>query len=414
MMVAVRTFAIVGLTGVLVGIAGCAARTTRVADPASSQASVADRAAQIVQYVQAQEALAADDFRKAKDALTALTGSVDPATRPLVQAAAAARDIAAMRARFKPLSELLTQEAPPAGYAKAYCPMFQSGAPWIQKDGPIRNPYFGATMLTCGVIDAAPGAHMDHSPQHGGIVFMAPDSFHHIEGAYPEGGVFRVYATDNYRKPVNVTGWAARAVLEEVYDEAKDVFREVKAVALMPSPDGAYLEATVGTLTIPTEITAKVLFQEGFPEERFDFIFGEYSKAGASGPAATPELGAPPAAVPLAERIRPQVPENPTDILGEIGKRDALIRDLIGRGAYTEIFIPALQAKELALALNARSENLPIRNRNTVQIAVRSLVRAAWLLDWYGDLGNKQQVNEAYDIFGSAVRQISDAYGDSR
>jgi hypothetical protein len=407
---AVRTFAIVAVSGLLVSLGACAARTTRVADPASSQADAADRSAQIAQYVQAQEALAADEFGKAKDALTPLVGLVDPGTRPLVQAAVRARDIGAMRERFKPLSELLTLEAPPAGYAKAYCPMFQRGAPWIQRDGPIRNPYFGATMLTCGVIDAAPAAHMDHSSQHGGIVFMAPDGFHHIEGAYPTGDAFHVYVTDNYRKPVNVTGWAGRAVLEEVYDEAKDAFREVKAVPLTPSPDGAYLEAKVGGLNIPAEITAKVLFQEGFPEERFDFIFGEYSKV----TPAAPVMGAPPAVVPLAERIRPEVPENPTDILTEIGKRDALIKDLIRRGSFMEIFIPALQAKELALALNTRSENLPARNRNTVQIAVRSLVRAAWLLDWYGDLGNKQQVNDAYDIFGSAVKQLSEAHGGNR
>ena len=77
--------------------------------------------------------------------------------------------------------------------------MYDGGTNWVQADGPVRNPYYGAVMLTCGVIDAAPGAHMDHRPRHGGTVFMAPDSFHHIEGVYPEGGLFRLFATDNYR-----------------------------------------------------------------------------------------------------------------------------------------------------------------------------------------------------------------------
>ena len=30
----------------------------------------------------------------------------------------------------------------------AYCPMVNK--PWLQKDKEIRNPYYGAAMLTCG------------------------------------------------------------------------------------------------------------------------------------------------------------------------------------------------------------------------------------------------------------------------
>ena len=76
-------------------------------------------------------------------------------------------------------------------------------------------------------------------------------------------------------------------------------------------------------------------------------------------------------------------------------------------------FIPALQSKELALALHERAESLNVRDRNDVRIAVRSLVRAAWLLDWYGDLGNKQQVSDAYDILNAAVVEITRVYDQS-
>ena len=83
------------------------------------------------------------------------------------------------------------------------------------------------------------------------------------------------------------------------------------------------------------------------------------------------------------------------------------------QGGFTEIFIPALQSKELALELHNRADTLSVRDRNDVRIAVRSLVRAAWLLDWYGDLGNKQQVSDAYDILNEAVIEIDRVYSDT-
>ena len=87
-----------------------------------------------------------------------------------------------------------------------------------------------------------------------------------------------------------------------------------------------------------------------------------------------------------------------------------MAKALIERGAFTEIFIPALQSKELALALQAHGAALPERARNQVRIAVRHLVRAAYLLDWYGDLGNKLDVDSAYDVFGSMVAEIVGVY----
>ena len=375
---------------------------------ASTAAAQADFGTQVAEYVRAQEALAADDFEEAQRALADLIAIADSVVEPLARAAAGAGDIASMRSAFKPLSELLAGMDLPAGYARAYCPMYDGGSNWVQVDGPVRNPYYGATMLTCGVVDAAPGAHMDHSPRHGGRVFMAPDSFHHIEGTYPEPGIFRLYATDNYREPVDVTMWMGRVVLEEDYDPVTDEFIEVEAAFLLPSPDGAYLEAEVGDRSLPADFIAKIQMVEDYPEERFDFIFSEPTTVA---PVRTVTAATDvPATLPLAERIRPRIPEATRDIVSGIDARNEEISRLVAEGRFTEIFIPALQSKELALALDQRAEALPTAGRNQVRIAVRSLVRAAWLLDWYGDLGNKQQVSEAHDVFSEAVRGINRVY----
>ena len=375
---------------------------------ASAAAGQADLGTQVAEYVRAQEALAADDFAEAQRALGDLIAVADGVIGPLARVAAGADDIASMRGAFKPLSELLAGMNLPAGYARAYCPMYDGGSNWVQADGPVRNPYYGSTMLTCGVVDAAPGAHMDHSPRHGGRVFMAPDSFHHIEGTYPEPGIFRLYATDNYREPVDVTLWMGRVVLQEDYDAATDEFIEVEAAALLPSPEGGYLEAEVGDRALPADFIAKLQMVEDFPEDRFDFIFSERtSDAPVRTVTAATDV---PATLPLAERIRPRIPEGTRDIVSSIDARNDEIAQLVAEGRFTEIFIPALQSKELALALDQRTEALPAEGRNQVRIAVRSLVRAAWLLDWYGDLGNKQQVSEAHDIFSEAVRGIKQVY----
>ena len=383
---------------------------------ASMQAAPADFPTQLNEYVQVQEALAADDFETAVAELEEFAAITDEATRALAMHALEAGGIEEMRARFKPLSESLAEQALPQGFARAYCPMYDNGSAWVQRDGPVRNPYYGAFMLTCGVVDAAAGAHMDHSPQHGGTVFMAPDSFHHIEGTFPEPGLFRLYATDNYREPVDVSTWTGRAVTLEEYDEATDEFVEVSAFDLFPSPDGAFLEALIPTsdpnYDAPAEFAAKVIFQDDFPAERFDFIFGALTTEEAVADALPPAVfgGDTPEAVPLAQRILPDIPDTAFGIAAEIASRDQQIQDLIARGAFTEIFIPALQAKELALALQRAATDLPAASGNQIRIAVRHLVRSAYLLDWYGDLGNKNNVDNAYAVFGGAVGEINAVY----
>lgn len=105
-------------------------------------------------YISVQEALAADDFAKARAALQNLAQHADPALVPLVKEAANAADITAVRTAFKPLSEEIIKGDIPEGLVLAYCPMADDdkGAHWIQKDQPqLMNPYFGATMLHCGV-----------------------------------------------------------------------------------------------------------------------------------------------------------------------------------------------------------------------------------------------------------------------
>ena len=73
----------------------------------------------------------------------------------LAHAAADASDLASVRVALKPLSAAVQKLPLPEGMALAYCPMAfdYEGGHWIQKDGHIMNPYFGASMLHCGVFE---------------------------------------------------------------------------------------------------------------------------------------------------------------------------------------------------------------------------------------------------------------------
>ena len=75
-----------------------------------------------------------------------------------------AKDLAAARKEFLPFSmaaaDLAVQlrSLPVAPVVKIYnCPMVNRAIPgadkngrWVQMEGPLRNPYFGAQMLECG------------------------------------------------------------------------------------------------------------------------------------------------------------------------------------------------------------------------------------------------------------------------
>jgi hypothetical protein len=111
-------------------------------------------------YLRIQSALASDRVEGVRaDAGAIATAAADlgaPAVKIGTAAVqlAAASDLADARGKFGALSEALDtymtgqQLAPPDGVRVAFCPMVKQ--PWLQRDGSLRNPYFGSQMLACG------------------------------------------------------------------------------------------------------------------------------------------------------------------------------------------------------------------------------------------------------------------------
>ena len=90
-------------------IAGCASRTSPATAP-TIPVEPADFETQLTEYVQVQEALAADDFVAARTELEEFAQLTDAATQALALVVLEARNIEAMRANFKPLSESLVSQ----------------------------------------------------------------------------------------------------------------------------------------------------------------------------------------------------------------------------------------------------------------------------------------------------------------
>lgn len=285
----------------------------------------------------------------------------------------------------------------------------------------------------------APRAHGNHNPQHGGGFFMAPDNWHHLEGAYYSTGAFRLYLYDDFTRPLP---------LKDVREtKARLILKDGKEVPLVRN--GRFLEAKLGKLPLPTAVQAKVKFSDTSPEHQFDFTFDKYSvdvaTPPATGPSVTSVTSAPstntaptapttspvptaptaspvPAATatpPLVE-VAPSsadaggtavtIPESVPEIVSQLNSRNAEIKAFIDRGSFASVYVPAFQAKDLALALDAKKGDLSADKQRALGPAVKRLVRTSYLLDAFGDLGNKQQIIEAYAQFESAVKEISSAF----
>ena len=262
--------------------------------------------------------------------------------------------------------------------------------PEIDRLNPGKCPGGGAMIPK-----QTPRAHGNHNPQHGGTFFMAPDNSHHLEGSYSSGGRFRLHLYDDYSRPLPP---------EQVKQAKGRVAAGAASVwPLVPAANGSYLEAEVG-LQPPAQMTATIAFAAGSPEYRFDFTFPEFSDDPARDASGAAAAGVAWSLTPI------EIPDRASDVLALLTARNRHVGDLIQRGGFADIYVSALQAKDLALALDAHASELPAPQRAAVSGSVKRLVRSAWMLDTYGDVGNRALIAGAYASFSAAVAELESAF----
>ena len=274
--------------------------------------------------------------------------------------------------------------------------------------------------------------HGNHNPQHGGQFFMAPDTWHHLEGTLPRPQLFRLHIYDDYARtlpPDALSAMRGRVVTRERFDPATRIVTEQAAFPLRPSKDGKSLEATIDRAALPASMSVKVRLKPDAPEYRFDFTFAALTTEPATpraplAAAARPSDGSAPAApspepasVAAANPPAPEysVPTAPlpgtmAELLAELRRRRDEVQHLIQKGDFGAIWVPAFQAKDVAVALEPHMDHLPPQSRAHAEPALGDVVRTAWQLDAVGDTGNAQDVGKAFTAFTQAVARLLSAF----
>jgi hypothetical protein len=284
--------------------------------------------------------------------------------------------------------------------------------------------------------------HGDHNPKHGGQFFMAPDAWHHLEGTYPSAGLFRMYFYNDYSKPLKPAGFAATISLLDANDKDTGV-----TIPLKPGRISNTMEAAIPKTdaTLPLRVLARVKFTATSDSSPFNFTFNETTKepvatpppavttssapaapapAAAASPSTPPQQppAAPAAAAPavdlsgapaalLSALDEDSLPKTMQGLIAELSKRATEVEQTVKDGNLGQVWLPAMGTKTVALALESHASMLPERQRALATVAIKRVVTAAWALDAYGDLGNKEKMTEAYEKLASAVADLKTAYG---
>ncbi|MEC9348205.1 MAG: hypothetical protein VX387_00685, partial [Planctomycetota bacterium] len=134
-------------------------------------------------------------------------------------------------------------------------------------------------------------------------------------------------------------------------------------------------------------------------EERFDFTLRKLGSAGA----------APSQPRRLEDSL--VIPASAAGIVSELSSRDERVQVLLREQDYKRLFLPAFEAKALALALEKKmAPGEPADRKRGLGRAVKEVVRGAWLLDHFGDQGDRTEVLRQYDVFSSGVKALEALY----
>jgi hypothetical protein len=108
------------------------------------------------------------------------------------------------------------------------------------------------------------------------------------------------------------------------------------------------------------------------------------------------------------------IPTSMGGMLEQLEVRRKQVGELIARGDFAAVWVPAFQAKDIAVALEPHVAHLAADRRDAGEPALARVVRTAWLLDAAGDVGNRAQIEAVHAAFTAAVTDVLAAFGGVR
>jgi hypothetical protein len=291
--------------------------------------------------------------------------------------------------------------------------------------------------------------HGDHNPRHGGQFFMAEDNWHHLEGAYPRARLFRAFFYNDFTQPIPAKGFSGRVAVLDSAD------KEVASFPLRPGGVRTALDARIASPKFPLKLKMWVKFAPTDKEHTFDFSFASLTKEPvaplvtkmtdetptsaaptgttpvtsaeiSAGPPAAALPGSPQSASKLQTIAQPPGAVQPVpgaraapqgtaaELVAELVKKSEEVQSLLDQGNLGALWFQAIGAKDIALVLEEHQSELSDRQRLTASMATKRLVEAAWQIDAYGDLGDRQKLIPAYSHFAAAVADIKSAYASAQ
>lgn len=254
----------------------------------------------------------------------------------------------------------------------------------------------GSTTTAVDPNDPNAAAHMDHSPLHGGQFFMASNNFHHVEGALPNPGEFRLYVYDDFKKAIDPRNFAGEVTFEH-WNEDSGEFSE-ESFDLEPIAGTDYLRAAIPE-ALPAEFFAS-LWLAG-EKGRYDFFFEETTVEPVTLPTAPPGNAA-----HSHDRPPLTIPATAAGIVQELATRRDRVSQQIEERVWATLYVPAFDARDLAEALLEQLGGVAGRQVGQARRAISRIMQGAGELDRAGDLGDAGRARRALSRLNDGVDSL--------
>ncbi len=261
---------------------------------------------------------------------------------------------------------------------------------------------------------------------------MASDNTHHLEGAYLSTGTFRMYFYDEFTKPQKLAAvqkYKATLMVKDAKTGKDTPYSLVRSGATICRRRSASCRCR-------RRCTRCVKFAPDGKDNRFDFTFPAYSKEphAAAGPTMTqrrrrgdaprrcvetlPRRRPPPSPPGASSGIDPAlvplpIPDTVPEMLAQLQTRTEQIRAFIDKGIVRgdlRAGVPGQGSRARARRAQERADAGAAQGRRAGD---RQTGASAYLLDAFGDIGNKQQISEAYAKFVEAAKDIHASFPQS-